>query len=522
MSSSGSSLWVPLPEGCIESDSPKCAQQRGGLFHYNNSATWKADDLYGLPLQSTASLGYSGNSLVGFDNITLGWMGSGGPSLSNSVVTGFATKDFFLGQLGLTSRPVNITDFNDQYSSPLTSLFEQRKIPSLTWSYTAGAAYKENTAFGSLILGGYDATRSDQNHNLTINMGVDTSHDLLVAITKITSNGKTLLNDGIYIYIDSTVPHIWLPLDVCAKFEEVFGLRYDNVTDLYLVNDILHEELLSSNPSVTISLAASLPDDSTEAVPTIDIVLPYGAFDMVAGYPLASSTNINATSKYFPLRRAYNSTQYTLGRTFLQEAYLHVDYGRSSFTLSQTQFPSDPADPGEIIAVYPDEHATTNPTIPDPPDGPVPPEERLRNGIIAAIVAGALVCAGSIIAAVFFYRRLRHQRALTMFLQKSSPGPPGTPHHSSEEHREDTTIQHNLQIRTVSLLDGREISPTNHCGMSYILSPTVPTTISELDSGGTTTVSELGSGGGSMQKWELDAVNREVFEMPAEVAKELP
>jgi len=43
--------------------------------------------------------------------------------------------------------------------------------------------------------------------------------------------------------------------------------------------------------------------------------LPYAAFDLVADYPLVIDS-----SRYFPLMRAANESQYTLGRTFLQEA----------------------------------------------------------------------------------------------------------------------------------------------------------------------------------------------------------
>lgn len=394
ISSSGSSLWVPLPEGCIDTDSPDCPDQRGGLFNYNDSSTWKADDLYELPLQAESSLGYSGNSLVGFDDVTLGWMGSGGPSINGTVVTGIVTKDFFIGQLGLTSRPVNLSDFNHQYSSPLTSLFEDEKIPSLTWSYTAGAPYRQEKAHGSLVMGGYDAARSDLAHGLTVKMGVENTRDLLLAITSISTDGRSLLETGIYALIDSTVPHIWLPLDVCARFEEAFGLVFDTASDLYLVNDTQRNRLLSLNPSVTISLASSVSVEASVEVSSnssvIDIILPYGAFDMEARYPLASSADINdyATSRYFPLRRAFNSSQYTLGRTFLQEAYLHVDYGRSTFNISQTKFPSHPADPAIIVSVYPDTIGEKDSKAHNQENEPSQPDQKRKNGMKAGITVG--------------------------------------------------------------------------------------------------------------------------------------
>jgi len=41
----------------------------------------------------------------------------------------------------------------------------------------------------------------------------------------------------------------------------------------------------------------------------------------------------NSTTSYFPIRRAANETQYVLGRAFLQEAYVIVDWERQNFTL---------------------------------------------------------------------------------------------------------------------------------------------------------------------------------------------
>lgn len=522
MSSSGSSLWVPLPEGCIDTDPTDCPDQRGGLFNYNSSLTWRADGLYKLPLQAESSLGYSGNSLVGFDNVTLGWMGSGRISINNTVVTGIATKDFFLGQLGLTSRPTNISDFNDQHSSPLSSLFNDEKIPSLTWSYTAGAPYRQQKAHGSLTMGGYDAARSDQTHGLTVKMGLENTRDLLVAITNITTNGMSLLDTGIYAFIDSTVPHIWLPYYVCTRFEEAFGLIFDPTTDLYLVNDTQHDHLLSSNPSVVISLDSSLSIETTSSV--IDVTLPYGAFDMEATYPLASSTDVNTTLRYFPLRRAFHSWQYTLGRTFLQEAYLHVDYGRAIFTVSQTKFPSDPADPGNIIPVYPE---TTDQKVTEAPNQS---NQKHKDGIIAGITAGVVLLAAGLVAAAFSHRRHRRRRATTISSQsnlcdqyKVIENDLKVIENDLEEPKAelagDAGREGSWHVGAKHFLDGREVDQARR----YTGSPTPATgamLTAELCTGATTPAWEL-AGGVNISRSESKATNREIFELP-EATEERP
>jgi hypothetical protein len=165
---------------------------------------------------------------------------------------------------------------------------------------------------GSLVLGGYDLSKAGT--NMSFGFGPDISRDLTVGLQAIsaTVNGQDheLLPNGIFTFVDSTVPHIWLPLEACQQFESAFSLMWDSTTNLYLVNDTLHTNLVSSNASFTFKIS-----NATEGGSTIDITLPYASFDLVVDYPIVSNR-----SRYFPVMRAANDTQYTLGRTFLQEA----------------------------------------------------------------------------------------------------------------------------------------------------------------------------------------------------------
>jgi hypothetical protein len=98
-------------------------------------------------------------------------------------VAGIATKEFFMGVFGLTPRPSNFTSFNEPIPSYLENLRNQSLVPSTSWGYPAGNQYHKenagrledfvkrggvvlirnselNSVFGSLTLGGYDASRS--------------------------------------------------------------------------------------------------------------------------------------------------------------------------------------------------------------------------------------------------------------------------------------------------------------------------------------------------------------------------
>jgi len=74
-----------------------------------------------------------------------------------------------------------------------------------------------------------------------------------------------------------------------------------------------HTALQDLSPNITFTIANT-------AGQNLDIVFPYSAFDLTATFPVLSNvSNITDSVAYFPLQRADNDTQYTLGRTFLQE-----------------------------------------------------------------------------------------------------------------------------------------------------------------------------------------------------------
>lgn len=165
--------------------------------------------------------------------------------------------------------------------------------------------------YGQLIFSGYDTSRFTPN-SVSFTMAGDITRDLVVYLQSIDYSGpssSTLLSNPILIFIDSTDPNLWLPGSVCDAFEQAFGLTLDSQTGLYLMDEAQNTKLRNDNPQVSFKLA------NTPGGATVTVTLPYAAFALTAAPPLVSST-----SYYFPLKRAANSTQYTLGRTFLQEA----------------------------------------------------------------------------------------------------------------------------------------------------------------------------------------------------------
>ena len=185
-------------------------------------------------------------------------------------------------------------------------------IPSLSWGYTAGNQYRLDKQLGSLTLGGYDASKFEPN-DVEFDFDEQDIRDLSVQIDSIiyTQAGEntTLSSTPISAFLDSTIPWLYLPPSVCKAFEKAFGIEYSERAGGYPVNQTLHEILVSNAATVTFTLRN--PAKSGH----VDITLPYGAFDLVQDFTTSSA-------KYFPLQRASNSSQYTLGRTFFQEAYV--------------------------------------------------------------------------------------------------------------------------------------------------------------------------------------------------------
>jgi hypothetical protein len=186
----------------------------------------------------------------------------------------------------------------------------------------------------SLIFGGYDEARFDNTSTITIAMDPDVSKSLSVHVSGISyfadKNWGALglsPQDPITAVIDSSVPHIWLPLDICQAFETSFGLKWDPKSELYLVNESDYVSLLSRN--ITIAIDIGSPSSSIQ--PTT-IQFPFASLILNASSPLVSPS-----SRYFALKRAASS-QYTLGRAFLQQAYITANYNKQAFNISRAVY----------------------------------------------------------------------------------------------------------------------------------------------------------------------------------------
>jgi hypothetical protein len=241
-----------------------------------------------------------------------------------------------------------------------------------------------------LILGGSNLGRYspnnisfqlDANQEPTVNLG-----GLTVSATGSAPWGpgkESLMLEPALMQIDSTTPFIWLPEETCRQFERALGLTWNSTTNLYLLNnETVHNTLVQLNLTFAFSLSPEA-GSSDEVV----IEVPYTSLDLEISFPYVNTTSF---VKYFPIKRATES-QYTLGRAFLQNAYLVVDYERGNFSVNQALYPPQQ---DNIVTIQKPSNIL-----------PPPSDKKLSLGAKIGIgVAGALGVLG-IIAIIFFITR---------------------------------------------------------------------------------------------------------------------
>lgn len=199
-STSSNAIWPVLTGGCPAKISvSNCPDLRATTFASNKFSTWKEIGLYELLLAEEKILGYEANASYGYDEVILPTPGILGiPRPDKQVIAAFIDDSFAMGSFSLSPQAINITNLTDPRPSLVAILKKQSKIPSASWAYTAGANYRQPSAFGSLTLGGYDAERFIPN-NISFSVGADQSRDFLAGLQKIMTSTRStpLLTKGI-------------------------------------------------------------------------------------------------------------------------------------------------------------------------------------------------------------------------------------------------------------------------------------------------------------------------------------
>ncbi|TGO91228.1 hypothetical protein BPOR_0035g00290 [Botrytis porri] len=397
--------WAIGPYGCQDSDST-CLDNRGSIFNASQSSTWE-------PLLTLESSLYwrlgTGNSLqwppygeYGLDNLAFG---PDGPIIPNVTIAMINATEYWVGSFGLGASAGNFS-----YVTPNVTFAQLETlgdIVSAGYGYTAGAIYQQKGEPMSLTLGGYDENRFiPHNISFTLTQDPPVPQVFVDSIFVISSNGSNMpvqlasYEENINALIDSSTPYLWLPETVCNRFADALGLSYDESLNLYTFDENPAQHNNLSDSSTTTTFTFVFKDKSSDS-DFIEIDLPYAAFDLSLSYPYIPNTEYGtdeASKFYFPLARSANSSQYTIGRAFLQEAYIITSYETNQFSLHQAVHISDTLNNKSIVAIPSGDIATAQGT------GKVSSGQstRLTKGQIAGIVIGVVGTIATLSATLYF------------------------------------------------------------------------------------------------------------------------
>lgn len=300
-----------------------------------------------------------------------------------------------------------------------------------------------------MVFGGYDKSRIVQEKGVQVAMASKQNNTLAVGVRSILYQSNpnidssvdsfTSTRPGFSAIIDSTIPYLVLPDDICDSFANKFNLDYDSKSGLYFVNSTVLERNQQQNASISIQIGNGLSDRNTFT----NIKLPYGAFDMQVKSPIVTND-----TNYFPIRRGGNGP-FVLGRTFLQEAYIIVDYERTVFNVTPAAFP-EPLPKEDLVAIW---NSSGQPVQND--DGG---DSGLSAGAIAGIVIG-IVAAFSVLGlgAFFYWRRRRNAKAKEKELMQ----------HEKPSEIDTMVAGNEIKDHRLSELDGSEGKSPSTAGGSY-------------------------------------------------------
>ncbi|KAH5696842.1 hypothetical protein HBI44_101680 [Parastagonospora nodorum] len=407
-----------------------CAKRRGILdvgsrgLDTSSSSPYSTVGLYSLPLKDTYGWSESllspkwnetTNASWGTTTVGLGTASKQSLTIQGQYVATYVFKDFFLGSIGLAVgaiSPVGAT--RKTFLSGLAAAMD--KVPSSSYGFTAGASYRNggNGATGNMVFGGYDQSRLVMTKGVSIPMPNKQNNTLLVGVNSIIYTPQqnveprpesftSTTGDGFLAAIDSTLPYLVLPDEICDRFVKSFDLGFDSTTGLYTIDSAAHERNKQQNATVTFVVSAQTKNSAS----TSTIVFPYDAFHLQASDPIYANT-----TDYFPIRKSDNG-RYILGRTFLQEAYIIVDYERGNFTVAPTVF-SNPLPRENLVAIYNTSYVPPQRASDSGGDG-------LAAGGIAGIVIGIVAAFLILGGAAFLYFKKRRNSKVTSNDQEGKP-----------------------------------------------------------------------------------------------------
>ncbi|KAH9828878.1 putative peptidase A1 family protein [Teratosphaeria destructans] len=322
----------------------------------HDSAYW--DARYSEILNMTAQGQFLSNRLTLYENGQYKYDGSGqwlsthAFQMSNGYTVNYPggasytiDSGFFslYGKTDAVSWP-DVNGFVWHNNRTLPGAYLQGIIPSNSYGLHVGSVSPNIT--GSLVLGGYDSSRcldtplstSEQYVQLTsISLNVSSGDSAYQNASSVPinnllrANGRTI--SSINVTPDPGVPYMYLPRQTCDSISRHLPVTYNADFNLYIWNtdsNGSYHDIVSSPHYLAFSLAGDSGSSTT-------IKVPFALLNLTLDTPLSSTP-----MQYFPCspKSHPGTTGYTLGRSFLQAAFLAQNWNSSSMFLAQAPGPN--------------------------------------------------------------------------------------------------------------------------------------------------------------------------------------
>ncbi|KAL8849551.1 MAG: hypothetical protein Q9221_005485 [Calogaya cf. arnoldii] len=346
----------------------------GGLFDPRASATIDDTSIsysvhnHGPTVDWTlGAMNNSGEARYIMDQLTLGPVGTQNsvvvPNLSVRMITEITTTypdgsqyPLQLGQLALGASNAN-QSFTQPTGNPLINaslvpgyLWDQGTIDTASYGLHIGSAALKLPL--SLWFGGYDQSRVigpvnalPSHNNLLDNFFIDlldigidveygTSPFAHSSKEGLLAEGNASITSSISVDLNPAAPYLHLPQSACAAITKDLPVTYESKYGLYFwdVNNPRYDRIMGS-PSYLYFVFRT----TNLEIANLTIKVPFQLLNLSLEQPL-----ITRPTTYFPCQPPQGSSTYSLGRAFLQAAFIGVNWaqGLGHWYLAQAPGPN--------------------------------------------------------------------------------------------------------------------------------------------------------------------------------------
>ncbi|KAI0834333.1 acid protease [Hypoxylon sp. FL0890] len=245
---------------------------------------------------------------------------------------------------------------NQSFSNSFGPLINASLIPGYLWEHNKTASNSFGMHIGSanprmpgsFYFGGYDQNRivgdilnyeDDYTKEITLK---DISINVIDGSSPwgfeslgglLASGNSSITSGGLQVKIDGCSPYLSLPKSTCDAVAKNLPVTYNEGLGLYYwnTNDSKYTQIVNSASALEFVFAGS---SNTQ---NVSISVPFRHLNLTLTAPL-----VDNPTQYFPCYTGPGNS-YTLGRAFLQDAFVGANWGTKSWWLAQAPGPNVPS-----------------------------------------------------------------------------------------------------------------------------------------------------------------------------------